>query len=191
MLLVPVAFSSTQGNVTTEAATPAGSRPPERPGPATSRSQSERPPLTPQSAPSSTAADDERGPLGNAGHGGVLAADGTGAWLAEDQDRRDGAERAWRLTPAGDGGLRLTTGPDAGRALALTLDTASDRVLLRPYADAPGQQWSVVPVHGHDGTFRLHNAARTDGCLSAHGKGGALTVEPCGAGDRTQEWTAR
>jgi hypothetical protein len=95
------------------------------------------------------------------------------------------------LTPAGDGGLRLTTGPDAGRALALTLDTASDRVLLRPYADAPGQQWSVVPVHGHDGTFRLHNAARTDGCLSAHGRGGTLTVEPCRAGDRTQEWTAR
>ncbi|MGV9453322.1 hypothetical protein [Streptomyces sp. NPDC003635] len=162
---------------TAETASPA----PDRPGPATSRSETGRPAL---SVPPPEAAEDERGAVGNVGHGGVLAADATGVRLVDD---RDDAGRSWRWGRAGGGGLRLTTGDE----LALTLDPATGRVLLRAHADVAAQEWWAVPVPGGEGSFRLHNGARPDDCLTARVEGGAPVLEACRPGDRMQEWTAR
>ncbi|MEV0177263.1 hypothetical protein AB0I00_39970 [Streptomyces sp. NPDC050803] len=180
-LLTPLTFSLAPGGAGTvdasvwaaENATPA----PDRPGPATSRSEDIRPRL---SVP--TAAATEQGTVGNVGDGGVLAADGTGARLVDDPE---GAGRTWQWRPGDDGRLRLTTGRDR----ALTLDPDTGRVLLDRYADVPAQEWWAVPVPGGQGAFRLHNGAHPDGCLTAHGEAGPLTLEACRAGDRTQHWT--
>ncbi|CCK30971.1 hypothetical protein BN159_6592 [Streptomyces davaonensis JCM 4913] len=158
-----------------ETASPA----PERPGPATSRSEVGRPSLN---VPSATAAD-ERGAVGNVGEGSVLVADGTGVRLVDD---REGAGRTWRWSPVSGGRLRLTT----GSAQALTLDPGTGRVSLDAYAALPAQQWWAVPVPGGRGSFRLHNGARPDDCLTARDDGLGPRMEGCRPGDRTQEWTA-
>ncbi|WP_328870507.1 hypothetical protein OHT76_10565 [Streptomyces sp. NBC_00287] len=148
--------------------------PDERPGPSTSRSEAGRPSLS---------VEDGRGAVGNVGYGGVLAADGTGVRLVADPD---GAGRTWRWSPVGGGRQRLTTGDDR----ALTLDTGSGEVYLDGYADVPAQDWWAAPVPGGEGSFRLHNGARPDDCLTADGEGGAPVMEACRPGDRMQEWTA-
>ncbi|WAZ20904.1 hypothetical protein STRCI_002050 [Streptomyces cinnabarinus] len=158
-----------------ETASPA----PERPGPATSRSEVGRPSLN---IPSATAGD-ERGTVGNVGDGSVLVADGTGVRLVDD---REGTGRTWRWSPVGGGRLRLTT----GQAQALTLDPGTGRVSLDAYAGLPGQQWWAVPVPGGRGSFRLHNGARPDDCLTARGDGLGPDMDRCRPGDRIQEWTA-
>ncbi|MBC2901748.1 RICIN domain-containing protein [Streptomyces cupreus] len=154
--------------------------PDDRPGPATSRSEAGRPSLS----VSPSTAEDERGAVGNVGDGGVLAAGAEGVRLVDDPHA---AGRTWRWSPAGGGRLRLTTDHDR----ALTLDTGSGEVLLDGYADIPAQQWWAVPVPGGKGSFRLHNGARPDDCLTADGDGGAPAMETCRPGDRIQEWTAR
>ncbi|MBK3640654.1 hypothetical protein [Streptomyces sp. MBT33] len=168
-LLVPVAFSSTRGGSAGDGspwAEATASSPFDRPGPATSRSLDERPSLAPQ-PPHSTGADE---------HGRISSAGGAG--------------RTFRWAEVADGRLRLTSGTHAGRPLALTFDTVSGEVLLRPYAGTVAQHWWTIPVAGRPGVFRIHNEARPDGCLTAHADG-HLTLETGCTGDRAQEWTVR
>ncbi|MFF3347994.1 hypothetical protein [Streptomyces sp. NPDC002779] len=153
--------------------------PDERPGPSTSRSEAGRPSL---SVPSATAGD-ERGTVGNVGDGGFLAAGPEGVRVLADPD---GIGRTWRWSPAGGGRLRLTTGQDR----VLTVAPGSGEVFLAGHAGTPAQEWWAVPVPGGKGSFRLHNAARPDDCLTAGGEGGAPSMRTCRPGDRGQEWTA-